>query len=59
MRTLLSKRMTREIVRDWGEQIVQKQRLECEEQEEERMWACLNAYDAELKVKYFKSATLL
>jgi len=50
MRTLLSKRLSREIAEDWKEQLWQKRRLECEQQEEERMWACLNLEDMEEKV---------
>lgn len=50
MRTLLSKRLTKEIVADWGTQIEMKNRLECEAQHEERMWAELSLRDVEEKV---------
>jgi len=51
MRTLLAKRLTKEIVQDWGEQIKMKQRLECEEEENERMYAYLVKVDVDNKVR--------
>jgi len=51
MRTLLSKRLNKEIVQDWGEQLCMKKRLEAEKIEEERMWAYLWEQDAEEKWK--------
>jgi hypothetical protein len=50
MRTLLAKRVTKEIVKDWGEQIKMKDRLECEEEENERMYTYLSKVDCENKV---------
>lgn len=50
MRALLIKRVTKEIVQDWGEQIKMKKRLECEEEENERMYAYLSGLDVENKV---------
>jgi len=52
MRTLLTKRTTKEIVKDWDEQMRMKQRLQCEEDETERMYAYLCAQDAANKVPY-------
>ncbi|OXA63043.1 trichoplein keratin filament-binding protein [Folsomia candida] len=51
MRTLLSKRITKEIVQDWGEQVKMKKRLECEEEENDRMYAHLVSLDVENKWK--------
>lgn len=53
MRTLLSKRITKEIVQDWGEQVKMKKRLECEEEENDRMYAHLVSLDVENKVRYY------
>jgi hypothetical protein len=51
MRSLLSKRMTKEIAQDWGTQIEMKNRLECEQQAEERMWAYVSELDVQEKEK--------
>lgn len=50
MRTLLTKRLSKEIVQDWGEAIKMKHRLECEEEDNERMYAYLVQVDVDNKV---------
>lgn len=43
--------MAKEIVKDWDAQLEMKQRLKCEEEENDRMYAYLWIKDAENKVK--------
>lgn len=42
--------MAKEIVKDWDAQLEMKQRLKCEEEENDRMYAYLWIKDAENKV---------
>lgn len=45
--------MAKEITRDWEEQIKMKQRLECEQEENDRMYDYLWLKDAENKVNSY------
>lgn len=51
LRTLRVQKMTKDIANDWDEQIKMKKRLECEKEENDRMYEYLWLKDAENKVK--------
>lgn len=51
--------MAKEIVKDWDAQLEMKQRLKCEEEENDRMYAYLWIKDAENKVKLIKTISEL